>query len=575
MAFKCRFLAILFFVCMCIGCKSPVGRILEDVDSYIQERPDSALAVLEAMDTAAIVRPCDLAKYSLLHTMAIDKNYSDTSDVSLIAFAAKYYRNHGTADERIKAAFYEARLSRYAGNIQDAIVAGMRAKSLVDKNVDLYWKAMVNTEIGYIYSRDLSSLEELNYLKYAKDLWVQYGDSLHIQNAYSNLATAYGNNEMYIQADSVYSWLIDNFSSNTQHVINRAQNALSGEIIEPKQIVEWFESAIDNGASMTLENYYAYAYALSLIGDSGNAHSILKQLEAYNVDHHANHYLYQVAELEGDYHEAYLKMKSYMHQSDSIVRITIDQSVFKAMAVQSKLETEIAESKIKQTSILVLSVTVISILVLLLLLLLFQKRRRKLESEKDMLIRLCDESNRMLENIRIQEENAIKEVSDKLRTTEDRLLKLRTSYARMYQSQLKSIGQILDYDYSNAKQQIEIYKSKYSEWVESILNSLRYDQRNQKEFEKIINSELDNIMAKLRTDYPTFKEDDFRLLSYAIVGFDSTTCATLLDWPENRVRVYKTRLTQKIQTMNSDNIDLYMAFLTPKKQSGRKANYRR
>ena len=102
MAFKSRFLAILSFVCLCVGCKSPVGRVLEDVDSYIQERPDSALAVLESMDTAAIVRPCDIAKYSLLHVMAIDKNYIDTTDLRLIEPAVEYYTKHGSKEDRMK-----------------------------------------------------------------------------------------------------------------------------------------------------------------------------------------------------------------------------------------------------------------------------------------------------------------------------------------------------------------------------------------------------------------------------------------------------------------------------------------
>ena len=57
-------------------------------------------------------------------------------------------------------------------------------------------------------------------------------------------------------------------------------------------------------------------------------------------------------------------------------------------------------------------------------------------------------------------ELAKEEADSKLKTMEGRLLSLRTSYARMYQSQLKSIGQLLDYNYSNAKHQIEIYKTK-------------------------------------------------------------------------------------------------------------------
>ena len=57
--------------------RSSTSILLDDVESYIQERPDSALAVIRGIDTLELRTDADKAKYSLLHVMALDKNYID------------------------------------------------------------------------------------------------------------------------------------------------------------------------------------------------------------------------------------------------------------------------------------------------------------------------------------------------------------------------------------------------------------------------------------------------------------------------------------------------------------------
>ncbi|MGX8707874.1 MAG: hypothetical protein ACSW72_03880, partial [Bacteroidales bacterium] len=64
------------------GCGSRQAEtVLDDVESYIQARPDSALTVLRALDTTTLNSQKLRAHYALLHAMALDKNWIDTSDV--------------------------------------------------------------------------------------------------------------------------------------------------------------------------------------------------------------------------------------------------------------------------------------------------------------------------------------------------------------------------------------------------------------------------------------------------------------------------------------------------------------
>ena len=52
--------------------KSEAFRVLEDVDSYIEARPDSALAVLEGIDVEDLGSREEKAKYALLMSMALE-----------------------------------------------------------------------------------------------------------------------------------------------------------------------------------------------------------------------------------------------------------------------------------------------------------------------------------------------------------------------------------------------------------------------------------------------------------------------------------------------------------------------
>lgn len=49
-------------------------------ESLMEDTPDSALVVMETIDTSRLAGKAQRARYSLLYSMALDKNYIDTAD---------------------------------------------------------------------------------------------------------------------------------------------------------------------------------------------------------------------------------------------------------------------------------------------------------------------------------------------------------------------------------------------------------------------------------------------------------------------------------------------------------------
>lgn len=89
------------FSCSDIGMS---GR-LEEIESLMPSRPDSALTVIRAIDTTRLRGASQKARYSLLLSMALAKNDIDTSDVSISAPAVEFYSRHGSRHDRMKAVF--------------------------------------------------------------------------------------------------------------------------------------------------------------------------------------------------------------------------------------------------------------------------------------------------------------------------------------------------------------------------------------------------------------------------------------------------------------------------------------
>ena len=97
------------------------------VESYIQKCPDSALAVLRAIDTTTLNSRRLQAHYALLHAMALDKNWIDTIDENVVMPAVAYYNRHRPLSRRAKPYYYLGRIQYNGGRYDEAILSFTRA----------------------------------------------------------------------------------------------------------------------------------------------------------------------------------------------------------------------------------------------------------------------------------------------------------------------------------------------------------------------------------------------------------------------------------------------------------------
>ena len=98
-------------------------------ETIMEEHPDSAYSILSGIDTMRLKTKSQKAWYALLMSMALDKNYIDTTTFDVLQPAIDHYLSHGTPDEMLKTYYYQGRIYEKQGDRDRALnsfVKGLR-----------------------------------------------------------------------------------------------------------------------------------------------------------------------------------------------------------------------------------------------------------------------------------------------------------------------------------------------------------------------------------------------------------------------------------------------------------------
>ena len=204
----------------------------------------------------------------------------------------------------------------------------------------------------------------------------------------------------------------------------------------------------------------------------------------------------------------------------------------------------------------------------LLLYVIFKKRKSTLIREKDRLTQAVEESERLLETVRnraneekSEREKDILDLKSRNEREQDKIKDLREMYVALYQKRFSEIGKY--YDAASSHRLESIKEKAYHDVISStqaLFEEIASGSEGQKKFEARINADLDDIVSKIRSDFPKLKDDDIRFICYLIVGFDTSTISFLMDISKENVRVKKHRLREKLNGYSGPNGTLYRLF---------------
>lgn len=542
---------ILLFVVAFLSCCNGINenkQVLASAERLMQEHPDSALALLETIDTTTLHTAKWRAKYSLLHEMALDKNYIDTTNVAVLSAAMDYYMRKGSATEKAKCMYYLGCIQSNAGEYDAACVSLIQALRYAENTDDSLLKGMICTAISMAYSNNFDEEDELVYIKQAVYWFTQYGDNHYIDNARYLLALAYHHNRLYDEADSLYKMINPEQRFGQKALVGRAANEIIKDNPDPIRAVSLFKDAIRNHAPFTNSLWYKYAFALYLAGNKKEADRLMDSLKDSESSPDSYWWHYRIADYNGKTNEALLYLKEYSKYREAVVKSKLKQSVYKAEKNYYQLSSELERNKasaFKLKSAIYLALLLLACLISILLIV-----KKNLDSQK----RLTSLYNRYAEAERLLLLST-KEAT-RLSETERKLENIQASFASMYKAQFSRIGELY-----NKNLELELLNDDtqraYSAKVSEILSEISDSPELSRLFEDRINKDLDNVMVKIRTEFPGLGEKNYRFLSYVCAGFKDSTIESILDDSSGAVRTRRYRLRKQILNAASPNHDLY------------------
>lgn len=159
--------AIVLCVLYCSSCTTRTQN-LEKIADFISTEPETALEMLEGIDSDRLASRKDKAFHSLLLSMALDKNCIDICNDSIISSALSYYSRKGDPLDRCRTFYYAARVYENGMNYEKSMEYLTKAESLTDNIEDNYLKALILSGKGRLYFDNLEySKAALNFNKAA------------------------------------------------------------------------------------------------------------------------------------------------------------------------------------------------------------------------------------------------------------------------------------------------------------------------------------------------------------------------------------------------------------------------
>ena len=155
---------------------------LDKIHEVIVSDPVRALQMLDSIDFKHLTSSKLRARYSLLYSVALDRNYIDISNDSIIAPALKYYSRHGSLNEQCAVHYYTARIYENAGELEKSMLSLAKMSKIDTSKV----QAGILRRIYFLKGRIYESIWRREESIEAYETAIRYAHKDHDLDNYKN-----------------------------------------------------------------------------------------------------------------------------------------------------------------------------------------------------------------------------------------------------------------------------------------------------------------------------------------------------------------------------------------------------
>lgn len=170
---------------------TPILEQMNMAENLMNTKPDSALTILENIPVTNIKGKEIAARYALLKSMALDKNYIDTTTFDVLQPAIDYYLKKGSPDEKLRTYYYQGRIYQNQGDDDSAMQSFLNAIELRQKVTDSLILAHTFIAQGTLYFKQYKTNEFIRNNLEAAKLYGVIGRDIFEIKSYTNALDGY------------------------------------------------------------------------------------------------------------------------------------------------------------------------------------------------------------------------------------------------------------------------------------------------------------------------------------------------------------------------------------------------
>ena len=571
---KHRIALYLFLVAtLCMGCGGRIGmRQLQELEARVNDAPDSVLRVLTAADMPRWGEA--RALYALLTVQAQDKSYIDVADDSLIRVATDYYEHKGQPLHRLQAFYYHGLVHGNAGRRHEAMTAYTRAKEFADEVDAPYPTGLLYLQLGVLYGNDYDYPQALIHMKAALTCFETANKERLQYIVKRNLGQLYLDMENAPRARSLLKEVLEWGEVQGDSYLIKSTLSPLIRLYDATKNVEALDSVFKNYSieflSKNATTYTIIAHYYALKGDGMAADKALCQaweISSTPADAAKLWYKsYQVNKALGRTEVALNDHERLFELQDSTVRITLQQPLIASQRDHYETRLKVEELRNQQQRYLMRGAAVIILMVAVALGIYVRSCFRRKQEELNEYMELAEDLRYTLYNKeesigRISEELQLShvqmnELKERVDAHEGSVVHMQAQIAELFDTYSRLLNNLSETYYENQGTKSAINKGILSQLEKEIVQLSKGDKLA--ELEAILNTNLDNIMHRLRAELPYLKEKDYTFLTYLYARFSGKTIATFMKLERNHIYQIKYRLRDEIKASNAPSKHFFL-----------------
>ena len=564
------------------SCGSPDPALVR-AEALMEQEPDSALSILEAVDTASLRSERSRALYGLLLTQARVKCDVPVKSDSLIAASARYFASNGPDSLTMRAMFYKAWTNFTLEKYPDAIVPASNSYDLALKSEDNYWIAKSAELISLLYSATFYKEECIKYAWIAAKYYEKASRRLNHIYSLCDLGLALANADSIENGEHLLDSVFDvamNECADTSTALYALSNIFASKIYAEdykgaKNIIDTLESF---GYSFNNQELGWIALTELKLGNPPDITPLLQLSvkDDISIDESSSlfSFLSNYYRAVGNTNLALRYTDSLLSHQNRMVNELVQQSLVSVLNesnVNKITKEQEKASKLAQTNRFII---IFGVLGTVFILLLWFYRSRLKNAEIRIAVKEIAELSKDNKRLYAHSESlqkALKSKQDALDFFEIEIGKLNSRI----NNDAETRNKLMEQTHELFKKQWSVINNLCDSFFECESNTVQKnllrkinqelssftDKKNLKKLEQTVNTHYNNIISLLHEQCPWIKDDDFKFILLVAAGFSPRAvnyfCEIKLKYLYNK----KTRLADRIKKSSAVNRDDFVKIL--------------